>query len=169
MLRSFLCFLLVLTFLSSAASAQLATESRGVHVTAYLSETDGSLTLERQLIDDFRAQLDLRGIADEGSYQLQLLLDAKQVQIGGEARVILSVTRMESLPGAVIELGAKNEAFYLRTSMTDLPPEGKFVRQEMSRDWLGQFFNIYRQVLYVVEPSELERTVSDYVDELVSG
>lgn len=170
MLRSILPGLLLLVSLAGSVSAQLNPEQRGVYVTAILSESDGTFALEIELLNEFRTQLELRGIPESAEYQIQLLLDAKQVEIGGESMVILSISKMEALPGEVVDLGAENEAFYLRRASTkDLPPEGKFVRQEMSRDWMKQFFNIHDQALFVIAPSELERTVSEYVDDLISA
>ena len=168
MLRSTLPGLLLIVSLAGTASAQLNTEQWGVHVTAFLLE-DGAMTLKKELLNEFRTQLELRGIPESAEYQTQLLLDAKQVEIGGESRIILSVSRMEALPGEVVDLGAENQAFYLRMSMNDLPPEGKFVRQEMSRDWMKQFFITSGQELFLLKSSDVERIVSEYVDDLISG
>lgn len=161
--------LLVLAFSVLTISQSLAQESESevsVKITAIMSETDGTLDLERSIIAEFRRQLKSRDIPWSNRPQESLLIDAREVQIGETTQIVLSITRMQALPNEVISFGAKNEAFYMRASLQDLPVEGKSVRQYMSRSWLEQFQSITDQKLVVIPPEALERTVSDYLDSM---
>lgn len=150
-------------------AAQVILPEHGVYVTAILSDSDGTEALERDLISQFRSALKTRGVPESGRAQTRVLLDAREVKVGEEVMIVLSISRMDRIPDEVIELGVENEAFYLRTSSEDLPSEGKAVRQSFTRDWMEQFFNIHHQSLYVVKSDDVSFRIAEYVDALVSG
>jgi len=151
-------------------AAQVILPEYGVYVTAILSDSAGTEgALELEIISQFRSALKTRGVPESGRAQTRVLLDAREVKVGEEMMIVLSISRMDRIPDEVIELGVENEAFYLRTPSEDLPSEGKTVRQRFTRDWMEQFFNIHHQSLYVVKRDDVIFRIAEYVDELVAG
>jgi len=163
-----LVWLFVLLAVVLPATAQPAPGAFGVEVTAIFQEDEGpSAALKRKILSEFKEQLSLRGIGENGRVQHRWLIDAEELVSGNESLIVLSITRMEALPEPFIEFGAENEAYYMRDSMKDLPSEGSAVRKAFSRDWLKQFDSIFDQVMLIVQPSELERSISGFISQAV--
>jgi len=151
-----------------SARAQSAPEAFGVEVTAIFQTDEGpSAVLKRKILSEFKEQLSLRGIAENGRLQHKWLIDAEELVSGNESLIVLSITRMEALPEQFIEFGAENEAYYMREPMENVPSEGSAVRKAFSRDWLRQFDSIFDQVMLIVQPSELERSISGFISQAV--
>ncbi len=168
MSRSLLPFLFCFVAFTGAVRAQSMSQKLGVEVTAVLSVTDGTHDLERAILSDFRDELKARNIPETGEYQMRLVIDAREVEIGGKKRIVLSITEMDALPEEVIALGAKEELFYLgKMKPSSRPEEGKFIRDFVSRDWLEQFHSLRDQSLFVIAPEEISRAIEEYVDSLL--
>ncbi|MEM9666278.1 MAG: hypothetical protein AAF970_15180 [Bacteroidota bacterium] len=125
--------------------------------------------LLRRLDDAFRRQLQLQGrpASDEGTRHLTLILDG--VLHDETGRLALSITTMRSLPELVVELGAQAEAFYENASADELPTDGAFVRQYVTREWLRQYDRLVEQDLRIVEPDALEEVAAEVVAQLPSS
>ena len=164
-----LFFLLVsILLLCTSARGQRPGSTTGIEVTADFIEGDVADGTKKALLDEFRKQLRLRSQPESGEHQLLWFLQTEKLDEGQNARIIVSITRMLRLPEEVIELGADNEAFYLRQTPLDLPAEGKVVRQSFSRDWMEHFHEIQDVDILVFRPSEMEQSISDYIDRLGS-
>jgi hypothetical protein len=169
MKSKFFLFLLVsILLLCTSARAQRPGSTTGIEVTAAFTDGDFADGTKKAVLGEFRKQLRLRSLPESGEHQLLWFLQAEKLDEGQNARIIASITRMLRLPEEVIELGADHEAFYLRQTPMDLPPEGKAVRQSFSRDWMGHFHEILDVDILVFRPSEMEQSISDYIDRLGS-
>ncbi len=155
----------VLILCSTLAQAQVPDAPQGIKVTAFFSEDPQNQQLEQEIITFLEQQLDQRGVARTGTHQTILLLDARLLSQTQE--VVLSVTKMQALPQAVLDVGATEEVFYLSTASVeppaDLSAEGRRVRQYMSREWLDQFHHVIGQELLVFPRAELAAELSDFV------
>jgi hypothetical protein len=121
-MRATLAFLCLIVFGAGPSFAQATIGPPGVKVSAVFGDSGGE-PFERQVADLFRAQLRAQGYPEEGRHQVTLLIDALPTDDGGH--VVLSVTTLMNLPAEVVDLGAREEAFYLRLARADLPEEGK--------------------------------------------
>ena len=159
--------LLGLTFLlSSHGFAQSEKPQFGVHLTSVTMSPDDDETLVREVASHFANALQKRGIPSRGLYQVMLLVDATEIADRDEREV--SVTTMERLPDAVVEMGAQQEAFYLAWDRSKLPDDGSMIRQYVSRDWLEQYHSVRAQYLRVIPRAQLEAVAEEIVAAVVS-
>jgi len=150
------------------ARAQVPEATRGIKVTAFFSEEPQDEQLEQEIIAALEQQLGQQGIPRTGTHHTILLLDARWLLQTQE--VVLSVTTMQPLPAAVLDVGAAEEVFYLSMARTepptDLSAEGQKVRQYVSREWLGQFHMVIGQELLVFPRDALAAEIEELVTNL---
>jgi hypothetical protein len=168
MSRSLVLFL-ASVFVVAPASAQDEDIFRGIDVTAFFSEDDPDSTLRWSLLDEFREQLSLRGIPEEGRHQSRWFIEFRRAEIDGARQIILAVTRTDRIPEEIVELGAEHEAFYMQMSFRELPEEGKVARIAFSRSWMENYHAVRGQEILIFEPSQAEKAISEYVDRILSA
>lgn len=144
------------------------TPTMGVNATTFLYEESETNQLQEQVLDLLRQELRQRGIPSKGAQQTTLLVDAVDIGAGAYRSIVLSITKLMSLPEPVLEVGAREELFYVSVPDTmDLPREGTAMRQYMSREWLSQYQRVVDQQLRVVPADQVEEAVTALVDALM--
>ena len=147
--------------------AQAPRPTLGVDVTAFYSEEPATDQLQGEVLALLQEELRQRGIPSQGDQQMTLLVDAVDIGAGEYRSIVLSMTKLMRLPEAVLDVGAREEAFYLSLPAMDLPPEGAAVRQHMSREWLSQYQHVVGQRLRVVPEDQLKEAVAAMADVLL--
>ncbi|NQV74085.1 hypothetical protein HQ496_13275 [bacterium] len=122
--------------------------------------------LNREVWNAFRTELQLRGIPNDKS---GMVLYGRTVSHPGNdaEMLVMSITEGMMLREAAIEAGAKNQIWYAEQSAPEDATEASFVREYMTREILQNHVQVTNVVIRVFERSELEATVSRYVDDLI--
>ena len=151
--------LAALLILPLTASAQQPALSLDVSVTARF-EDDATAALHREAIGYLEDALRVRGMRLSETPALVFLVGVRALD--GRDEIAVSVVTLHSMPEALIEKGRQDEVFYLNVPAEEratFPPEGKWVREDMSEAFLRQFLMIQQHDLAVVPRAELRQTL----------
>jgi len=148
----------------SCSFAQSLPPTVGVDASAMFFENDQNEDVKRSLTTLFKDILSKHDIDRKGEVTVFYFLDAKEVVIDGEPSVLLSIVEGHSLPPAVIEVAAQNDTFYSSLDPKDLPEEGKWVRDYVTRERLKYFYNFSGHVLDVVKKEDMNEFVKTYLE-----
>jgi hypothetical protein len=168
-LTLFACFVLLFSFLPIARVAAAAKDSvRQVQITSLTASRPPTPLREeagRRLYHWFTS----RGIVVTEKAEWAIWCEVSTAEGIDPEHVLLAVGYGRVLPGDVMELGKKAEAFYSylppeKKSM--LPPEGKGVREYMSEEFLCEFVFPIDQEIVVVPRRELSRHVDAMVQKI---
>ena len=159
----------VLLCLSAPTFAQDAPPTVGITATAFFLEDDPDYDLKNEATLMFKSALSKYLLPYDGDIRVIFFLNVKAVEIEGKEQVILSVVEGHSLPPAVIDVAVENETMYSSMAKEDLPEEGKWVREYMTREMLKFYFNFDGYVLEVIDRSELESYITAFVERRVKS
>lgn len=128
-----------------------------VNVTMFASE-DGYTDLELSVMNTFKEVLKENGLLSENDNDIELLLNVKKIN-DDDNKIILSIVEMGVIPDEVVEAGKKAEIFYSvldDTKKSNLPNEGKFIREYVSSEYMKQFRMIWSNSLEIIDIIDLE-------------
>jgi hypothetical protein len=146
-------------------------DTRTVQVTGISSNQSWS-DLQLKLFESIKTRLKSNGVpvSDKGSDWV-LLVDVVSIeQLNGEF-IVVSVIVLQSLPKEVVELSKKAEVFYSNLSdekRAQLPKEGKWLREMVTEEYVGQFSTPLSKDLLVIPKADLEKTAFKIVDNFCS-
>lgn len=141
-------------------------QSTGVRIDLVSAQEEELWPLEKQVMDEFRSQLTLRGRADEKGSQV-LFIAVEEVATALGERLLLSIYRGMPLPQHAVDFGVENGLYFVPLEdTTGAPPQWSEIRATLSREWLNKFVSLHSRDLFLIEPFELEATVSRYLDDL---
>lgn len=156
--------LLFLIFLLSsfAYSQQKKRIVSSVGVTAY-SIMSGFTEVQQQVLDCCNKEIKSHNFPMADDPDWLILTNALQIK---NDLVIISVTSLCALPRPIIDHCAKDEFVntFLLKDKTDLPAEGKFVREWSASKFMAQFYQIRGTKMYAINSSQLEKTCKEIVD-----
>ena len=160
MARFLLCSLLCVLFSSSVLA-----QSSPVHVKWFDREGfEQWRPLHQEIAEAFDSELKLRGYPDSGQ-GMNMFFRAEEMEFNEETQVFLSLVESFKLRDEVIEAGAKNQIWYAGQTEPEDFEEGKWVREYMTKEVLANMVQVTNVVQLVFPTSELNRTISNYLDE----
>lgn len=89
---------------------------------------------------------------------MQLLLNVKEIE--GSNKIAISIIETEPFPKAAVDLGARNEIFYASldsSKQVNLPIEGKFIREDVSKSYMQQFKMIPEDNIEILDKAEIDK------------
>lgn len=128
-----------------------------VNVTMFASE-DSYTHLELSVMNTFKEVLKENGLLSENDNDIELLLNVKKIN-GEDNKIILSIVEMGVIPDEVVEVGKKAEIFYSvldDIKKSNLPNEGKFIREYVSSEYMKQFRMVWSNSLEIIDINDLE-------------
>ena len=170
MLRRSALLLIVSLFFSFDALAQRETKTMGLAVSSVFSEEDQGMSLKRRVLNTFERAQDQLGIPRDGDYRMTVYFDVMEANVDGEKQIIMSVTSTHNLHPAIVSWAGESEAFYLQFASNEpLAPEGREVRQYMSRDWFKQLVQVSDQRMVIFPEEEMESTILNLISEITKA
>ena len=161
-MNRFLFSFLVLLLVPGVASAQ----EFSLDVT-YIDhgpeDLDSGIT--REVYDIFQSQLRLKGIYSKGAETL-LYTSATSFQDGQNDLVGFTIVEGGRLSEPIIESASKHQIWYAGKPEPENPEEARFVRELMTKEVIGNMVHLGELKTFVVPKSQLERTISNYIDQL---
>ena len=121
--------------------------------------------LQHEVIDYFAEAFKQNNIELNYEADYELLISAKELPSANE--VILSITKTKALGKNAVELAAQHELIYADMQKgEDLPEEGKFVREMMTRELIYSYRAPMDNDLMIVKRNKLKKFINDYVKNL---
>lgn len=121
--------------------------------------------LEKSLLDIFKTTLAFENMYSENDAELELLLALKDIEESN--KLAISVTVIQRLPDNIINEMAKQEVFYSQLNAnkkSQLPSEGKLIREYVSAEYLKQFGMVIDNHLEIVDSGGLDEFVKAFVN-----
>lgn len=142
---------------------------RSVSITSIGSEEDSYQEVREEVKEALRSNLVLAGL-DVRRGQLELLVDVYELRREGPHEVVISATVLSHVPEALVTLGGEHEVFYaVMGDQSELPEEGKMVRQHMSAEYVRQFRMVIDSKIVVAlkSPVAIDQAAAEIVNWLV--
>ncbi|MFA5804350.1 MAG: hypothetical protein WC879_06870 [Melioribacteraceae bacterium] len=119
--------------------------------------------LEYEIENHFLNALKSKNIQLAFDANWELVISVKEITEKEE--IVISVTQMAALPEKVIEIAAENEVFYKDVSDTKkFPPEGKEIRQMISREFIFNFREAKYNQIIITEKSKLKDACENIIN-----
>ena len=167
MLRHLAVFVIASLFLCLDAFSQNEPKTMVLAVSSVFSEEDQGMSLKRRVLNAFERAQDQLGIPRDGDYRMTLYFDVMEANVDGEKQIIMSVTSTHNLHPAIVSWAGESEAFYLQFASNEpLAPEGREVRQYMSRDWFKQLVQVSDQRMVIFPEDEMESTILNLISDI---
>ncbi len=124
----------------------------------WFTQDEASADLQQRVLRAFKKEIERAGftVADDG--WTQFILVVRQVPTASERLVAISVLQAQSLPEAVVDFNVEHETYYTRqlTGKETLDPQGKFIRRQMTEEFMREHRHVVEADLVVVPESEVE-------------
>lgn len=109
---------------------------------------------------------------DEKSLDYIFLVNAKEYQRNSKREILASIIVFAKIPDKVVEIGAREEAFYKvlgDTTMFNISEIGRKVRKLMSADYMRNFGEVVYQFLEIVHSDKIDMFCQSAVTKFLAG
>ncbi|MEM1095851.1 MAG: hypothetical protein AAGJ10_14735 [Bacteroidota bacterium] len=149
--RTAILFVLLLAAPAFAFAQQGVIIDVTVRQPADANDTAASLSVANELERALKAQGAV--IEPGGSWRFYVSATA------AEDMIAFTVVQIANLPEAMVEAGAEAELFYANRDPITLPPDGTFIRQKVTEDYLRDVGTVEQITTRLVATEDLAREV----------
>lgn len=109
---------------------------------------------------------------NEKSVDYTFFVNAKDYHINSKKEILASIVAIAKIPSEIVEIGAKEEAFYKvigDTTKNNITELGREVRREMSAEYMRRFGEAHFQLLDIVTFDSIDRFCQSAVEKFLGA
>lgn len=154
-----ICFVLIIGSKLNAQNHNLIKANASVTMIA----DTGFTQIEKLVYEKFRSILQSKKMYSDENFQIEYLIDAKEISFGEEKKILLSITILNTIHEKIIELNKKEQSFYLavvKKTENDQNTE-KSIREFISEEYIKQFRMISHNYIDLIDYTKLDNYLNE--------